>query len=123
MEEVFRFYQYFGLDFSKGGLRELPDILPVELEFLHYLTYLEAKSLEAQLPEEPVEKNNIAALRLAQRDFLTEHLGVWIQPFMLKLESVPDSRFYTDLSALLYHFIQGEKRFLSGAADGIIATT
>jgi DMSO reductase family type II enzyme chaperone len=122
MEEIFRFYQYFGLDFSAGQLRELPDSLPVELEFMHYLTFLEAKSLQAESLNEAAE-NNINALQLAQRDFLSQHLGTWVQPFALKLESVLDCSFYPDLARLLQLFIQCEKRFLTGASDELIATT
>jgi DMSO reductase family type II enzyme chaperone len=118
MEEIFRFYQYFGLDFSKGELRELPDSLPVELEFMHYLTYLQVESLI-----NAADNNNLAALQLAQRDFLANHLGNWIRPFMVKLESVPGSRFYYDLAALLHLFIQYDKRYLSGTTDELIATT
>jgi DMSO reductase family type II enzyme chaperone len=118
MEEIFRFYQYFGLDFSKGELRELPDSLPVELEFMHYLTFLQAESLK-----KAADNNNLAALQLAQRDFVSKHLGIWIRPFMVKLESIPGSRFYSDLAALLHLFIQCEKRFISGTTDELIATT
>jgi len=122
MEEIFRFYQYFGLDFSKGGLRELPDSLPVELEFMHYLTFLEAKSLQAEARKETADSNR-TALQLAQRDFLKQHLGIWIQAFVLQLERLPDSRFYTDMARLLRAFVQSEKQFLSGAHDKLIATT
>jgi DMSO reductase family type II enzyme chaperone len=121
MEEILRYYQHFGLDLSTGGLRELPDTLAVELEFLHYLTFLEIQSLQADSASKSGE-NNLAALRLAQRDFLTEHPGTWVRPFMQQLERVPDSEFYTDLARLLFLFIQNEKRILKRLKSETIAT-
>ena len=44
MEEVVRFYRYFGLR-PDEETREPPDHLSAQLEFLHFLTYREAKVL------------------------------------------------------------------------------
>ena len=64
-EELLRFYNFFGLERDEQA--SLPDHLSVELQFMHYLTYLEAK-----LKEEGIEVEDV--LR-AQRDFLERHLG------------------------------------------------
>jgi DMSO reductase family type II enzyme chaperone len=116
-EELFRFYQLFGLEFSHGELRELPDNLPIELEFLHYLTFLEAEASE-------VEKANanIKALRAAQSDFLYLHPGRWVLSFSDRLKSVQGCDFYSILVDLLYQFIVREKHFLSGLKDKLIAS-
>jgi DMSO reductase family type II enzyme chaperone len=108
MEEIFRFYHFFGLDLSNSHLRELPDTLPIELEFLHYLTYLQAKTLDA------VEKpSNSAALQRGQKDFLQQHLGKWLGPFTSKLQRIGGATFYAGAANLLHQFIRSEEQFLS----------
>ena len=105
LQDVLRFYQHFGLELSEGQLREPPDSLPVELEFLHYLTYL-----EAQARQEPGSDHNWAALQRAQHDFIEGHLGLWTRPFMLKLKGVPDNGFYSTIADLMACFIESEQR-------------
>lgn len=63
-EELMRFYAFFGL--ARAEDAEMPDHLSVELEFMHYLTHLEA--VTEGTPEE------LQSLRLAQRDFVQRHL-------------------------------------------------
>jgi DMSO reductase family type II enzyme chaperone len=106
LEDVLRFYQHFGLGLSKGELREPPDSLPVELEFLHYLTYLEANA-----QKESGADHNSAALQRAQRDFIDRHIGAWVRPFMLKLKGVPDNGFYAGLADLMACFLESEQHF------------
>lgn len=65
LEELVRFYSYFGLRRIEDS--ELPDHLTVELEFMHYLTHLEYKARERG--EDP------DGLRRAQFDFLTRHVS------------------------------------------------
>ena len=105
LEELFRFYQFFGLDIAKRGLPELPDTLSVELEFLHYLTYLEANSVRAS-----GERRNTVALQRAQRDFVDIHPGSWIQPFAARLSDVVDGEIYARLAELLSCFVRSEMR-------------
>ena len=64
-EELVRFYAFFGL--SRDELSELPDHLTVELEFMHFLTFLEHR---CALDGRPIE-----GLRRAQHDFLSRHLS------------------------------------------------
>ena len=63
LEELVRFYEFFGLRRRSEAL--LPDHLSVELEFMHFLSAREDAAAEARAT---------AALRLAQRDFLDRHL-------------------------------------------------
>ena len=65
LEELLRFYAFFGL--SRQGASELPDHLTVQLEFMHFLTFLEQRGALAGRPVE--------GLRRAQRDFLSRHLS------------------------------------------------
>jgi len=101
MEEVFRFYQHFGLNVAKlaeAGLKELPDHLCVQLEFLHYMTYLEANALRS-----PPATANLGALRRAQCDFVTRHPGSWINALTLKLTQADSTGFYRQRAAESIH--------------------
>jgi DMSO reductase family type II enzyme chaperone len=124
LEELFRFYQHFGLEFSQGELRELPDNLPIELEFLHYLTYLEAEALneaDNHSNNNSNNNNNREALHNAQRDFINLHPGKWVLQFSTRLAKLPDSAVYSSLAELLHQFIAREKFFLSGSREELIA--
>ncbi len=67
MEDVLRFYDFFGLQpVQDDGRRDRPDHLATELEFMHALTFLEATSLEKD--ESPL------VFRQAQKEFLRFHL-------------------------------------------------
>lgn len=66
LEEVLRFYHYFGLRLSQEK-PERPDHLATELEFMHALTFRAAGALAAS--------QDVASLHAAQRDFLRLHLA------------------------------------------------
>ena len=116
MEELFRFYRHFGLDVANGTLKELPDALPVELEFLHYLTYLEAAALRSGT------SGNLDALQNAQRDFLNRLPGRWVDTLALRLEQMPDAGFYADASNLLARFVRHEKRTILSDSGVLVST-
>lgn len=63
-EELVRFYAYFGLRRTEDA--EMPDHVSVELEFMHFLTYLEHRA--------GPQEDEVESLRRAQRDFLSRHL-------------------------------------------------
>lgn len=102
-EDLFRFYDHFGLDTASGGLREWPDHIAVELEFMHYLAWLEIGAGES-----------VMALRQAQKDFLDRHL----QPFAAGLADrfeqtrIPDP--YQMVARLLAGFVTADKTELEG---------
>lgn len=104
-EELFRFYKHFGLDFSDGALREYPDMLPVELEFLHYLCFLEAASAEP-LP-----------LQRAQLDFLQRHPARWLTPLCLQLGSSSATVPYLEITTMLQCFVDADITFLQKIQD------
>lgn len=72
------FYQAFG--FRMGGrVRERPDHIAVELEFMYLLCLKEAYAVE----HGTIEQVEIA--RNAQAAFLKDHLGTWIEAFAASL--------------------------------------
>src|SRR3990172_7219059 len=71
------FYRAFGLRVgrsqSQGGtVRERPDHIAVELEFMYLLALKEAYAAENGMPEQA------EICRETQRKFLSDHLGIWI---------------------------------------------
>jgi DMSO reductase family type II enzyme chaperone len=117
LEEVLRFYDFFGLNMSEGGLRELPDNLPVELEFMQYLCYLEQGTLD-----NPGEGNNLTAIRRAQRDFVKRHLGTLASAFADKFHSSNGHPFYSSMAAALSRYIVTEKAYLEELCGDRIVT-
>jgi len=73
------FYRAFG--FRTGGIvRERPDHLAVELEFLYLLSLKEALAIQDGNQE------RVFICQEAQRNFLRDHLGRWIGCFAKALE-------------------------------------
>lgn len=102
-EDLFRFYDHFGLDTSSGALREWPDHIAVELEFMHYLTWLEADTSASA---------NSAPLQLAQRDFLERHTGAWAEELATRLEQKNIPAPWPGIAQLLVTFITQENSML-----------
>jgi len=102
-EELFRFYEHFGLDFSSSNNDFWPDALEVELEFMHYLTYLEELAGEDRL-----------GILKAQRDFLVRHIGPLVGGIndLLVEKEIP---VYNHLMALLNEFVDAERSYLNEA--------
>jgi DMSO reductase family type II enzyme chaperone len=100
-EELFRFYEHFGLDFSSSNNDFWPDSLQIELEFMHYLTYLEGLAGDS----------NIAILK-AQRDFLTRHLRPLIAGIKASLLE-KNTPIYTQLVTLLNEFVEADHVYLN----------
>jgi len=97
-EELMRFYEYFGLEYSTDHIKEPPDHLVTELDFLHYLAFLEAGT-----------EGDASAFSLARGDFFERHLVNWVPVLCARLErAAPDSP-YTELCALLCDFIEEEQ--------------
>lgn len=100
-EDLFRFYDHFGLDTSSGALREWPDHIAVELEFMHYLTWLEAEA-----------GTNAAPLQLAQKDFLERHTGAWAEELATRLEQKLIPAPWPHVARRLVTFITEEQSML-----------
>lgn len=97
-EELVRFHSYFGL--VRDTDAEPPDHISVELEFMHFLTYLEHTS---QVRGEAVED-----IRHAQHDFLSRHLLTILKG--LEKRHNTDNVFYDRLIKDLRQFVDDELR-------------
>ncbi len=96
-EDLFRCYTHFGLEFEDGGLREAPDALPIELEFMHYMAFLEASG--------PGSSRGVV---LGQADFVARHLAPWVPRVHLALSERAPESIYCRLARLLADFIAAD---------------
>ncbi len=100
-EKLLRFYTFFGLDFSQGGASEQPDHLLTQLAFMHYLCFLEAGS-----------QGSTENIRRGQRDFLSLHLGRWVEAFYKVLKKQPDALPYAAFGKLLVSMVRADMQQL-----------
>jgi nitrate reductase assembly molybdenum cofactor insertion protein NarJ len=85
LADIAGFYRAFGFQVG-AAVRERPDHLAAELEFMYLLALKEAYAAE-NLTHEQVE-----ICLTAQRRFLEDHLGRWIGPFRRALELLVRAR-------------------------------
>ncbi|GIW40829.1 MAG: hypothetical protein KatS3mg076_1406 [Candidatus Binatia bacterium] len=107
MEETVRFYHYFGLRLS-SALRELPDHLTTELEFLHFLTFREARA--RSLGEDP------SPYVRAERDFLLRHPCRWIPLLEKRLEKTEPLPFFSALVSFTRSFLESDRSYCESLA-------
>ncbi len=84
LEEVVRFYEYFGLTTSPEDPRPA-DHLATELEFMQYLAFKEAASASPRLQ---------ASYRRAQGDFLERQLASWLPELGSRTEALQPMPFW-----------------------------
>ena len=80
-EELARFYGFFGL--ARNDTAEMPDHLSVELEFLHYLTHIEAEAMNHGF--------DTASVCRAQHDFISRHVQRILDALRAKLDARHES--------------------------------
>lgn len=101
MADIAGFYRAFGFDLG-GEVRERPDHIAVELEFMHTLALKEAYALENGTPEQ------VKICRAAQADFLQDHLGRWSGLFAQAVaHNAPDALF-NPLARFMADFIRAD---------------
>lgn len=101
MEEATRFYNFFHLKLSPD-IRELPDHITTELEFLHYLTFREAEA--RQLGNDP------SSLMRAERDFLARHLCRWVPRLKERLAKQKPPPFFLSLVDFALAFFEADRK-------------
>ena len=110
MEELVRFYNFFGLTLGAKP-KELPDHLAIELEFMHFLAYQEARALE--------EGCDPGSYRRAQRDFLERHLLRWLPRLRKRLEREETPPFFPALIRETVHRVERDHEELLAAFAGL----
>jgi TorA maturation chaperone TorD len=96
---VMRMYQEAGLSVD---VKEAPDHIAIELEFMHYLYTLEAEAIHK---DDNVKAQSLASMR---NDFLSAYLATWIPQFCEKIGNGADNMFYRNLADCLENFIKHE---------------
>ncbi len=107
MEELVRFYNYFGLRITPGLM---PDHVTVELEFMHYLAHREAEARQ--------DGGDTDSYLRAQRDFLERHLNGWWPLALAAAQRQRPQRFYRSLMALILRLLSAERGHLAAALRG-----
>jgi putative dimethyl sulfoxide reductase chaperone len=107
MEDATRFYNFFHLRLSPQ-LRELPDHITTELEFLHYLTFREAEARQHGLDASPLLR--------ATRDFLARHLCKWVPRMQVKLAKQTTCAFFPALVRFAAGFFDADQAYAAAAA-------
>ncbi len=102
MEDATRFYNFFDLHLSPD-MRELPDHITTELEFLHYLTYRETELRQ--------QGGDPGSLLRAERDFLARHLCKWIPRLQARLAKQSAGPFFPALVHFAAEFFKADREY------------
>ena len=84
----------------KIDVKEQPDHIAIELEFMHYLYCMEAAAIQEDDHEKEI---NTASLSTR---FLTTCLSPWVHPFCQNIKTGTNNLFYTNLAVCLEVFIE-----------------
>jgi putative dimethyl sulfoxide reductase chaperone len=106
MEEVMRFYKYFGLKLSDER-RVPPDHLTTELEFLHYLTFRQAASKLDTMAQ---------SYRRAQLDFIARQPGRWVPKLKERLDGIEAAACFASLLDTTARFLATDHGYLDADA-------
>lgn len=107
MEDATRFYNFFHLRLSPE-MRELPDHITTELEFLHYLTFR-----QADMPQDAPE---VGSLLRAERDFLARHLCKWMPHLQARLAKQTTLPFFPALVHFAASFLTADQAYAAANA-------
>lgn len=100
LEELVRFYNYFGLTSAEAPAHERPDHVTAQLDFLHYLCFEEEQCGDAA--------DAAGNYRRAQRDFIARHPARWAPLLVDRLAKNDAHPFYRAVGELAGHFIRRE---------------
>jgi DMSO reductase family type II enzyme chaperone len=109
MEEATRFYNFFELRLS-SDVRELPDHITTELEFLHYLAFREVEAAQ--------RSGDVASLRRAEHDFLERHLCRWVPRLRERMLKQKPAPFFLALVDFAIAFFDADRAHVAAALEG-----
>ena len=102
--DVKKRYSEEGLDI---GLKEAPDHIAIELEFMYFLIFREVESIRIS------DSVTAASYLKKQKAFLETHLGMWVSEFVHNVEANAQTAFYKNLARITKSFIRKEQENLS----------
>ncbi|MBU1170113.1 MAG: molecular chaperone TorD family protein [Proteobacteria bacterium] len=118
-KDLILFYNNFGLSYAEGNSEDRPDHIAYELEFLHYLAFLELKALQTGKDPQP--------LRRAQKEFLERHPAKWTGILVNRIKTIEaDLRegvnsdvvgFYRNIMVLTDRFVTDDFNYLEGLTE------
>jgi DMSO reductase family type II enzyme chaperone len=110
MADIAGFYHAFG--FMMGGqVRERPDFLAAELEFMGALALKEAYAIQQGVAE------HVEVCADAERKFLTDHLGRWIGLLAEYIRRTIGESPYQTLASFAEEFVKADAARLGAALD------
>ena len=101
LADIAGFYRAFGFNVG-GSVHERPDHLAVEIEFMHVLALKEAYAIHSGIAE------HAEVCADAQRKFLQDHLGRWVEPFAQSLARSAGEGVYVSLARFAAAFVLSE---------------
>ena len=110
MEDATRFYNFFQLRLVPQ-VRELPDHITTELEFLHYLTFREVEARQRGMDPSPLLR--------ATRDFLARHLSKWVPRMQARLAKQTTCAFFPALVQFAVTFFAADHAYAAAAAEAL----
>jgi len=102
--DVGKRYSEEGLNIS---LKEAPDHIAIELEFMYFLIFKEVESIRIS------DFGTAAVYREKQKAFLENHLGMWVSDFVHWVETNAQTTFYRILGSITKSFMRTELENLS----------
>ncbi len=97
-------YEEEGLDI---GLKEAPDHIAIELEFIYFLIFKEIEAIRNS------DSGNTARYLEKQKVFLETHLGTWVSEFADNVVVNARTEFYKNLARLTKSFVKKDLKSLS----------
>jgi DMSO reductase family type II enzyme chaperone len=106
MEDVLRFYRFFGLKMD-AGTHELPDHVTIEFEFMKVLAFLDGMAAARDADTTPLFR--------AERDFLERHPARWWPLLCRKLPGHGPPPFYAGMATLVGTVLQADLAYVKAA--------
>lgn len=103
-QDAKEFYRREGLEIE---IKEAPDHIAVELEFVHFLREKELDAVECG------DRESAELRRCKRADFLQRHIGAWIEKFARKVRENAQSEFYPIFADMTSELIREEIRMLT----------
>ena len=110
MADIAGFYRAFGFD-TGGEVRERPDHIAAELEFMHVLAIKEAWAAESGVSE------RVEVCADAGRKFIQDHLGRWVGLLAQALEASAGGGPYVALGRLAASFVRADAERLGARVE------